>query len=250
MKHNIYILIILIIGQLFLIPQEITAQTNVSQDTLVLDQGQEEIWQKKISSDIIQQYKDKPEYKYDLAPVESLSLWQRIKLWLANKFLKLISQMKGLWWATYLIVGLVLLLFLSRLAHSTVSNIFRPQKQVIPINFSQKLDPTQKNWQELIPQAASRGEYRLAIRYYFLFTLKTLHNKGIICWRDQKTNKEYLNEINDIHLQTNFNQLTGLYEAIWYGDFPIGADDYQIIANDFLTLHHQLSATNKNQRTS
>lgn len=75
----------------------------------------------------------------------------------------------------------------------------------------------------LLKKALAEGNYRLAIRLYYLALLKTLHEKQLIRWEKDKTNKEYLSElIERDDLYNEVKTLTLTYEKIWYGDYIIG----------------------------
>lgn len=58
-----------------------------------------------------------------------------------------------------------------------------------------------ENIGELIASAVKDGDFRLAIRYYYLQLLRQLNQKELIKYEFQKTNSEYLNEIKADNLQ-------------------------------------------------
>ena len=61
----------------------------------------------------------------------------------------------------------------------------------------------------------------MAIRYYYLWTLKKLSERNIIEWHVDKTNTDYLYEIQSKELKDNFQYLSYLYNYIWYGEFEM-----------------------------
>lgn len=75
--------------------------------------------------------------------------------------------------------------------------------------------------QQLIDQALKDKNYRLAVRYYYLLTLQQLSGKEHIDWQVQKTNHEYIYEIKNNDLRTQFGKLTDVYDYIWYGNFEV-----------------------------
>ncbi|GAA4952103.1 hypothetical protein GCM10023314_26950 [Algibacter agarivorans] len=92
----------------------------------------------------------------------------------------------------------------------------------------------------LIKNAEKDNNYRLAIRYYYLLVLKTLSLKNHIKFEDDKTNNEYLNEINGKPFSTEFAYTSYLYNYIWYGEFPVNIDKYNKAKHHFLTLLKQV----------
>jgi hypothetical protein len=63
-----------------------------------------------------------------------------------------------------------------------------------------------KNIQILIENAIQEGNYRLAIRYYYLHVLQSLSEKEIIVYQFDKTNTDYLKEISKIFKQISKKQ--------------------------------------------
>ncbi|WP_166965007.1 ATP-grasp domain-containing protein [Yeosuana marina] len=92
----------------------------------------------------------------------------------------------------------------------------------------------------LILDAESNNDYRLAIRYYYLLVLKTLSIKNHIKFEEDKTNAEYLNEINSKPFCTTFSYVSYLYNYIWYGKFPLNIEQYTKAKGDFVTLLNQV----------
>lgn len=88
----------------------------------------------------------------------------------------------------------------------------------------------------LIKEAENHTDFRLAIRYYYLLVLKTLSLKNHIQFEDDKTNAEYLNEINDKPFSKNFAYASYLYNYIWYGEFPLDTNGYSKAKSNFITL--------------
>lgn len=92
------------------------------------------------------------------------------------------------------------------------------------------------NIKSLIKEAENEGDYRLAIRYYYLLVLKTLSVQDFIKYEDDKTNAEYLNEVNEKHFSPQFKYTSYLYNYIWYGKFPVNNKKYDNAKNNFVSL--------------
>ena len=91
-----------------------------------------------------------------------------------------------------------------------------------------------KNLDELIREAKSKQDYRLAVRYQYLKTLKMLIDKGLIEWHPEKTNRDYVREINEKMLRVKFTDLTFIYDYVWYGNFFPDKKEYEEIEINFV----------------
>jgi hypothetical protein len=100
----------------------------------------------------------------------------------------------------------------------------------------QKEDINQINFDELIASAVENKNYKLAVRYLFLKSLKLLSDKEIINLKKDKTNYQYLSEIKNKQLAEAFRNAAYRFEWIWYGDFPIDERLMNISKNDFNKL--------------
>lgn len=92
----------------------------------------------------------------------------------------------------------------------------------------------------LIKNAEKDNNFRLAIRYYYLLVLKHLSLKNHIIFEDDKTNAEYLNEINSKPFSKKFAYTSYLYNYIWYGEFPLNKEEYNKARHHFTTLLNQV----------
>lgn len=79
----------------------------------------------------------------------------------------------------------------------------------------------------LISKAEEQNNYRLAIRYYFLFILKTMSSKNLIKIEEDKTNSEYLREINNQKIENQFSSALYIFNYTWYGEFEVNKLQYK-----------------------
>lgn len=82
------------------------------------------------------------------------------------------------------------------------------------------------DFEKLIKSTLKSNEKRLVIRYYYLWLLKKMAEKEIIEWDAEKTNSDYLNEIQNPTQKDNFAYLSYLYNYIWYGEFELGENTF------------------------
>lgn len=93
---------------------------------------------------------------------------------------------------------------------------------------------------KLISDAENNNNFRLAIRYYFLFVLKNMSLKNIIKIEEDKTNAEYLQEIKHEALVRKFSTILYLYNYTWYGEFNVNALQYKTAKANFNTFLNQI----------
>lgn len=89
------------------------------------------------------------------------------------------------------------------------------------------------NYQKEIDRAAAQGNYRLAVRLMFLRLLKNMSERNIIRYKQDKTNLDYLLQLQPTRYYNSFFRITRNYEYSWYGQFEVNEDAYRIIRSDF-----------------
>lgn len=96
--------------------------------------------------------------------------------------------------------------------------------------------------QALIAEALADKDYRLAIRYQFILCLKLLKEGEWIQWQPQKTNRDYVQELENPKLKSLLQQAVRAYDYIWYGEFALNEAGYQKILQDYQQLQKKIQA--------
>src|SRR5579863_3987239 len=65
-------------------------------------------------------------------------------------------------------------------------------------------------------------DYREAVRYLYLKTLRLLNDRGMIRYHPESTNQEYWLQLSATPEGRPFRDLVTIYENVWYGEFSIG----------------------------
>ena len=135
------------------------------------------------------------------------------------------------------IIAIGLLGFLIyRLFLSNGSFISRNRKNIssdITVNAEENIDDPE--WQ--LQQALKNENYRLAVRYLYLLSLKRLADKNYIQINSNKTNYEYVNEVRKRRFANEFASLTLQYEYVWYGEYPVDQRLFENIQGGFNRFH-------------
>ncbi|MEO9533677.1 MAG: hypothetical protein ABJG68_01660 [Crocinitomicaceae bacterium] len=87
--------------------------------------------------------------------------------------------------------------------------------------------------QRLLQEALSKGDYRGAVRIYFIFIIRDLSNKNWIDWEKEKTNFHYLREMSGKKEYEDFNRSVSYFEIIWYGKRELDAQKFEQIKPNF-----------------
>ena len=197
--------------------------------------------------DKIANLKTDPSFDY-LNRVENDSWWTKFNRWINMSYQQFINWLFGDYQAyefvaiflktlPYLIlagfIALVIWLFIklnpgrSFLEEQEAPHVFLNDEENIVRS---------ENIGELIDNAINDGDYRLAVRYYYLQLLRELHQKKLINYEFQKTNSEYLNEIKANNLRLDLKKVMRIYDFIWYGSFSLSEPDFQLAQRNFQDL--------------
>ncbi len=94
-----------------------------------------------------------------------------------------------------------------------------------------------------IEKCIQEGNYRLAVRYYYLWVMKILNESHQIEFNIDKTNQDYTQELSKKNTFSRerlrlFIQCTHYYEYLWFGNFAVSEPAFLKIEQtfkDFLT---------------
>lgn len=89
--------------------------------------------------------------------------------------------------------------------------------------------------------AEADGNYRLAVRLGFLSVLKQLTDRGLLDWRPEKTNADYLAEMPPSALRSAFATVASQFEYAWYGEWALAPAHYANVRAAQLALLTQIS---------
>lgn len=85
----------------------------------------------------------------------------------------------------------------------------------------------------LIENLIKTEAYRDAARGYFLLILQELNTKNAIVWEKQKTNFDYVNEVEDEPFYASFAAITQKFERIWYGKNSLNKIEFETLEKSF-----------------
>ncbi len=196
------------------------------------------IEQKTFDAKKIEAYKQQDEFIYvvekrELTVIEKAWNWfkRTIKKLLSYIFDDISPAVGFLSWLLrvlpYVIAGLVLFLIIKFFLKVNTQSIIDGKSAKSIVNLSEEeVLIKDKDLSKLIQEAINEGNYKLAVRYYYLLLLKNLSEKELISWQQEKTNEDYIKELSNNKLNTDFEKLTYLYDYVWYGEFLIDEEKF------------------------
>lgn len=222
------------------------------QDSLILNYDTEPLEIKKIQEEDLHAYTNNPDFDYEIIKQDT-SWWDDFKTWLGNIFLKVFEWLfeadKAIGFLAiffriipYILLVLLLFLLIKFFLNVNSRSIIHAKKNQALVSLSEEEHIIKnEDIQQLIQKALTEKNYRLAVRYYYLFILQLMTEKELIVWELQKTNDDYLNEIKEQDLKQPFTTITRLYDYIWYGNFDIDEAKYSRAEAIFSSLQKMVN---------
>ncbi len=190
----------------------------------------------------LESLKNEKAFQYDFNDVAVETwyqrLWRKILEWLSRiSELGLIIQI-----VFYVVLLFVLVLLILSLMGVSVKSLFykKPASFTIPVH-ENEMNIHEISFDQLINNAVNNENFKLAVRYGYLKMLKLLNDVHLIHWERNKTNRQYIRELQPNDLKNWFAQICRDYEYAWYGNFNIGKSNYVRFRKTFDKLLHALN---------
>ena len=215
---------------------------DLEQDSIVMIQDSIFVNEPKVFEDNFKEkYKGKV-YEYE-PKIEVNSTWEQFKNWFKNLLEKIFGfGKKGENFVDIIIrIGAIILILLviyfitKALLNKEGQWIFGKSSSNFITDDNIETNLHQANFEQLIQEKLAQKDYRLAIRFYYLYLLKKMSDQKIIDWEVNKTNSDYAYEIKNEIQKSKFEKLSYLYEYIWYGEFEIEETQYLQAIQEFKT---------------
>lgn len=225
-KYILYI--ILLISPLSVTPQA-ESDTIAVAETVVVPEGSVPYQQRTFSEDFKEDYTGE-DFEYE-EKTQAKSQWDRFMEWLRNlidrifNFGSSANNSDGytifLRILAFAVIGFAIYLIARVILNKESGWIFGKSGRSIVVENVLEENLTETDFRKLVDETTNAGNYRLAIRYYYLWVLKKLALREIIDWHYEKTNNDYLYEIKNPALRKDFEYLSYVYDYAWYGEFHI-----------------------------
>jgi len=231
----LFMLFVLCLGALFAFTSPAAAQVRAdSSDVNVRQPGPGQI----------EAYKNDPAFKYDETAPETSFISMLI-----GEILRFFDDLFGEGagstvlrvFFVFALIG-VMYLIISQVMSGNISSALTGRSASENIRYSR--DPAAQKDEDLnrmIDKAVEAGNYREAVRLLYQKTLKELSHAGLIDWAANKTNYDYLCEIDTHPSSGSFRKLTRIYEYTEYGEFGIDREGFKSVRKLYGRVNKQLS---------
>lgn len=124
----------------------------------------------------------------------------------------------------------------------------KPSDKKIAVDVENNWNPeviTKTELELRLEDALSKEDYREGVRIYFTFILKELIRKNWIRWKKDKTNYHYLLEMTGKPNVHNFHECVRIYDLIWYGEYEINKDVFELLQPTLQQYYQSLEPKNE-----
>ena len=175
---------------------------------------------------------------------KQLSAWEKFKKKISDFFSRLFSfSDNGKVFSTleiimkilgFAIIGFVIFVIIKLIINKEGGWVFGRKNKKLAVGKMAEDNIHFINFKDEIATSKLNNDYRIATRYYYLWLLKSLSDKSIIDWDIEKTNTDYVAEINNLELKKEFEFLSYIYDYCWYGEFELTSENFEKAENHFI----------------
>lgn len=201
--------------------------------------------QRRIDTARIAAYKADNDFIYDRSLKGRGDLSGPFLDWIQRNIAHLFDNNVASWFWQIFKYGFFILLILyalSKLLEMEFGGFFRKPKPKTPVLQYESVDENihEMDFNTLIQEAIEQKLYRKAVRLYYLRILKAMTDKQIIEWQINKTNRDYRYEVEKTNHSAGFEEITFLFDYIWYGEFPIDEPVFKDTQDKFQNFISQI----------
>lgn len=202
---------------------------NHQANTLKIKKDHQDIEIRAPGDQFFESYYDDKAYQYHQSAMheEGSSFFDTIWYWLVrmlNKTRGVFNLSPVIFNILLVIISIVFLYFL--VTKTRVYNLFysRDRAGKIPV-YELNDEPEEADLDALFKEEYSKNNFRNAIRLLYLKLLNILDSQHLIIYSKDKTNQDYLKELNPGKIRDEYRNAVRIYEYVWYGQFFIDKKD-------------------------
>lgn len=141
------------------------------------------------------------------------------------------------WIVKIIFLVLVLLLLMFVITKTKLYKVFYSEKVIEDpeVEISSAID-TPVDLDKTIRKYVAQKQFRLAIRLLYLKVISQLRQKEYILFSQEKTNIDYLRELTNKNIKSDFAEVTSIYNHVWYGDVELAEDQFLRFEKSFQSL--------------
>lgn len=141
------------------------------------------------------------------------------------------------------VYGLLILFFLFVIYRLiVVNNLFLFSSRNTKANFEGEIsDIEDDNLDARIQHAVNANDHRHAVRFMYLKALQILNDRQWIRYHADATNYSYVNQMSGRKQAKEFTFLTQVYDYVWYGEFALTAEQFDLIYKNFSNFYNAVN---------
>lgn len=141
-----------------------------------------------------------------------------------------------------LIISVILLFIYILVSRTRLKKIFYSDKK-ISTRFTEKENFTDvTDIDQLITTSITEKKFREAIRFLYHKVIHELDSKKLIVLSKNKTNLDYLKDLNNTMYYMDFKHVSLIYEYAWYGNFSLSEDDFKSLSKKYYDFLGKVNA--------
>jgi hypothetical protein len=140
-----------------------------------------------------------------------------------------------------LLIGVLLFAFYKIIVDNKLYLFYSKPKKNASAQKNKNEDEISENIDEKIKETLLSKNYRLAVRYMHIKALKLLDEKELIRFHAQLTNNYYASQLRATEFGKEFQQLTNVYEYVWFGDFKLTQQQAEIVQQNFNRFYSEIN---------
>ncbi|MEM6645870.1 MAG: DUF4129 domain-containing protein [Bacteroidota bacterium] len=189
-------------------------------------------------------FRGDPDFNYQGEIAEGESLLSLAWDWFVETILApLLTNGQGDFrWPVYLLMAMGVGYAVLKLLRIEGKSVVFGRGQRATINVEEIEDLAPLDLKAMLDEAMARQAYREALRLYYLRLLQRMAEERLIVWHPEKTNAEYVHEVEVWQHREAFRDLTALYDYVWYGDFPVEVERFDTLRHAFEQFFAQIEA--------
>jgi hypothetical protein len=190
-----------------------------------------------ISATKLNGFRNSSDFQYDTSIEIPVDFWDIIKYYLSQWFLKFFNTAHPFHYVWYIIFILFVTYLFLKIYKSDAFSFFYKSGVKAGLDFNQiETDISTIDFDTLIQENISNGQFRIAVRHLYLKLLKLFNRFDVIDWKKNKTNRDYIREVSKSKYKEIFISLTFLYDYFWYGNFEIDEQAFKTAKSKFETV--------------
>lgn len=209
---------------------------------------------RSFDQDKLTKYRTDSRYEYELREIkeddEQFSWWDKLKYRIARWIIEFLSSFYStfttedgslsiIFYLAAIVLVSLIAFFLLRTIQGKILRKGKGKKSELEYETFTE-DIHEMDFDTLLEEAIKSQLYRRAVRILFLKSLKELTDKQFIQWEENKTNRDYVYEIKSQKLRDNFENISNVFEYVWYGEVELNTENFTQVQQEFRTFSKQI----------